>query len=194
MSYYYTYYLGYKKDDKYHVLGPFDDSGKLCPVLIKSRSFASSLHDRFYCSEESDFDDKAKEYFSYDSYDGSRRMERISVLPLGELPSGSIIKTGYVLVSDVQAYEKGEEDVFYDVLSPVVYSAKANNERMFGKNPEITDEYGDSYHEPNASEYMYYAWVDTRSEEYEAFIIRTQLETLAGFCKDLEYYILLTEG
>ena len=38
MSYYYNYYIGYKKDNKIYPLGPYDCNGNLKPVISKSSS------------------------------------------------------------------------------------------------------------------------------------------------------------
>ena len=195
MSYYYNYYLGYKYCGKMYVLGPFDNTGNLHAILSKSRSFASNLHEEFRNIHEDEISDDIRKHFEYrDDYTGKNIVD-IKVLPIKDLPSGDIIKRGYVLINDVKAYENGEDDVFYGVLSPTVYAAKADNERTFGKNPELTDEYGGKYHEPNASEYMYYAWVDRNSVEYESFLIKDYYNTLVGYSEDgIEYFVLLSEG
>lgn len=52
MSYYYNYYLGYKKDGVLYPMGPFDRKGKLACVLWKSRSFASDLHEDFRIADD----------------------------------------------------------------------------------------------------------------------------------------------
>lgn len=195
MSYYYNYYLGYKYDGKIYALGPFDNTGNLHAILSKSRSFASNLHEEFRKIHEDEISDDIRKHFEYrDDYTGKNIVD-IKVLPIKDLPSGDIIKRGYVLIKDVEAYENGEDDVFYGVLSPTVYAAKADNERTFGKNQELTDEYGGKYHEPNASEYMYYAWVDRNSVEYESFLITDYYNTLVGYPEDgIEYFVLLSEG
>lgn len=195
MSYYYNYYLGYKYDGKIYALGPFDNTGNLHAILSKSRSFASNLHEEFRNIHEDEISNDIRKHFEYrDDYSG-KNMVGIKVLSIKDLPSGDIIKRGYVLIDDVKAYENGDDDVFYNVLSPTVYAAKADNERTFGKNQELTDEYGGKYHEPNASEYMYYAWVDRNSVEYESFIITDYYNTLVEYPEDgIEYFVLLSEG
>lgn len=195
MSYYYNYYLGYKYGGKMYVLGPFDNNGNLCSILVKSRSYASKLYEKFRKISDDEISDDIRKHFEYrDDYTGKNIVD-LKVLEVDKLPSGEFVKRGYVLIDDVKAYENGDDDVFYNVLSPTVYAAKADNERMFGKNEERTDEYGGKYHEPNASEYMYYAWVDRNSVEYESFIIADYYNTLVGYSEDgIEYFVLLSEG
>lgn len=178
-----------------YVLGPFDNNGNLCSILVKSRSYASNLHEKFRKISDDEISDDIRKHFEYrDDYTGKNIVD-LKVLEVDKLPSGEFVKSGYVLIDDVKAYENGEDDVFYGVLSPTVYAAKANNERIFGKNEERTDEYGDKYHEPNASEYMYYAWVDKNSEEFEACIIRGVYHMMVDYEEDgFKYFVLLSEG
>lgn len=194
MSWYYNYYLGYRLDGKIHVLGPFDNEGKLHSIISKSRSFASDLHEKFVRIKDSEITDELYTYFGELSNYGVKTVN-VEVLDIGSLPIGDIVKKGYVLIEDVVAYENGDDDVFYDVLSPEVYAAKANNERMYGKNVEEVDEFGNTFHKPNASEYMYYAWVNQNSEEYESFILRTFYEAFNKYDdNDREYVVLLSQG
>ena len=66
----------------------------------------------------------------------------------------------------------------------------------FGKNKPKKDCAGIEYTEPNASDYMYYAYPDYHSKEYEAFILRELAEALRDYNmpKDVKYVILETEG
>ena len=192
MSVVYSYSLGYKYDGKMYVLGPFDNQGNLHYVLEKSRSFASNLKDRFRDIKEDEVSDDIRKYFGETDYLGNDSVN-LKVLSVDELPSGEFIKSGYVLISDVKDYEAGELDTFHNVISPVVYAAKADSEKEFGKNEEFTDEYGDKHHEPNASEYMYYMWVDRNSEEFEACIIRGAYNSMVDYAEDnIKYFVLLT--
>lgn len=58
MSYYYNYYLGYKKDGKFYPMAPYDRKGKLESILWKSRSFASDLHEDFRIIKNEDISDE----------------------------------------------------------------------------------------------------------------------------------------
>ncbi len=168
MSYYYNYYIGYKKDNKIYPFGPYDANGKFYSIISKSRSFASNLYEDFYRVKEEQISDELRKIFSYKNYKNEEVVE-VKYLPVKDLPKGSFIKTGYFLIDEVERYEKTEEtDEFSTPLTPQIYAAKLQNEVMLGKkksNDEECVEY-------NASDYMYYAYPDYNSKEYEAFILR----------------------
>lgn len=198
MSYYYNYYIGYRKDGKYYPWGPYDANGKLSPAVWKSRSFASDLHDRFFLIEEKEISNELRTEFEYEDWTGEKSVE-VRCLAAKDLPDGSFIKTGYFLIEDVVQYEKYHDsfDLFYKSLPPQVYVAKMDHELKFGPNKPKKDELGEEYTEPNASDYMYYAYPDYDSEEYEAYILRHYVNNLEDYSllKDgVEWVILETEG
>lgn len=199
MSWYYQYYVGYRLDGKIYPWGPYTAKGKLKPLIDRSRSFASDLHQEFYCVNQDAITDELRDAFSWKDAGGEVIMPSVKYLPVSDLPSKSYIKTGYFLIKDVMAYENdeyGDFDGFYDVLSPAVYAAKLQHEMTFGKNTPTKDCEGEEYTEPNASDYMYYAYPDTHSEEYEAHLLRNLVEALREYDTPtgLEYVILETEG
>lgn len=199
MSYYYNYYAGYIKDGKIYPLGPFDNNGNMHSIISRSRSFASDLHYDFENIKQSEISEQLHDTFAYkgDSFNDILSLPNIKILPFNELPSQNFIKKGYVLIEQIQAYENDPDDFdgFYDVISPQIYAAKLEKEIKFGKNPIQTDEFGNEFHEPNASEYMFYMWPDYNSKEYEAFIIRQFFDSLSDYdFKDSELVVLETEG
>ena len=174
MSYYYSYYIGYRHDEKIYPLGPYDAFGKLRAVVCRSRSFASDLHELFYHVKESEISDKLREEFEYTDWDNRKRVD-VKWLPLSKLPSGSSIRKGYFLIEDVKCYEKaGDEgdDLFYDCLSPTVFAAKLQHEMAVGKPAPQIDEEGYEIESHSASDYMYYAYQNKDCKEYEAEQIR----------------------
>lgn len=196
MSYYYKYYIGYKKDGKIYPWGPYTANGDLEPVVNRSRSFASDLHKEFYVVSEDEISEELRKEFEYEDWNGNKRVD-VKYLSEDDLPTGSYIRTGYFLIKDVQAYENNEygyfED-FCDVLSPEIYAAKLQHEMMFGKNQPKNDAEGDEYTEPNASDYMYYAYPDYETKEYESFILKQMIEALRDYTDDVEFVVLETEG
>ena len=68
MSYYYSYYAGYKYDGKIYPLGPFNCFGKLRAIVEKSRSFASDLHNDFYDVPDDAASDELRERFEYEDW------------------------------------------------------------------------------------------------------------------------------
>ena len=200
MSYYYTYYLGYKHNGKIYPLGPYDCFGKLRDVINRSRSFASDLHERFSIVKEEEISDELRKEFEYTDWNGEKNIE-LRKLALDALPSGEYIRKGYALIEDVKEYEEAEtgdtDGLFCDFLTPTVYAAMAINEKTFGKPPEREDCEGNKYIPNSASDYMYYAYPDYRSESYEAFILRTaaaSYEYTDEMPDDAEIVILLSEG
>ena len=193
MSYYYSYYIGYKKDGKIYPWGPYTANGDLEPVISRPRSFASDLHNYFrYVSKEEMSDELCKE-FEYEDWNGNTRMEVKYILE-DELPNDDFIKRGYFLIDDVKAYEKGLIDDFDDPISLEIYAAKIQHELTFGKNSPKKDCEGNEYIEPNASDYMYYVYPDYRTKEYESHILKRAIEALRDYTSDVEFVVLEKEG
>lgn len=190
MSYYYNYYIGYRKDGKFYPWGPYDAEGNLKPIVSKSASFASDLHESFSLIKKEEVSEELRKNFEYEDW-----QEGVKYCSVDHLPRGSFIKTGYFLIDEVKAYE-GKEwfDGFSDILSPQIYAAKMAHEMTFGKNQPQKDVEGFEYTEPNASDYMYYAYPDYNSKEYEAFVLRECVDALEDWRNDKEYVILETEG
>ena len=202
MSYYYNYYLGYEHDGKLYPWGVYDAGGKLHSVITVPGSFASDLHEDFDPVSEEMVSDELRKEFEYTDWNGKKTVP-VKYLKQADLPAGSFIKTGYFLISDVKSYEamkkEGELayfDGFCDTLSPEVYAAMMQKELTFGKNPVQKDEEGNEYKEHDASDYMYYAYPDYTSKEYESWLLR---ETISMFefskiPEGAKYVILETEG
>lgn len=195
MSYYYNYYIGCKKDGKIYPWGPYTADGKLRPIICRSRSFASDLHDYFRYVSEEEMSDELREEFEYEDWNGIKRVE-VKYISENELPNDDFIKRGYFLINDVKvkAYKGDFYDDFDDPISPEIYAAKLQHELTFGKNQPKKDCEGNDYIEPNASDYMYYAYPDYRTKEYESHILRQTLEALRTYTDDVEFIVLETEG
>ena len=198
MSYYYQYYIGYMENGKIYPYGPYTSERKLKPIVEKSRSFASDLHEYFVNVAEVQISEELRNEFGYKDWQG---IESVSVkyLLYENLPNGDYIVKGYFPIDDVQAWEQGDDDsLFYNVINPIVYAAMAKNEIIFGKNQPKKDAEGNEYTKPNASEYMYYAAPQYNSKEYEAFQIRAVINMLYDydfFADDTKKIVILeTEG
>lgn len=201
MSYYYTYYVGYRTaDGRIYPLGPYDCFGKLRDVLSRSRNFASDIHEEFFRISDEMISEELRKEFRYEDYDGKEHMTDLKYLPVSGLPGGSYLKKGYYLASDVQSYlETGEsEDLFYDRLAPEVFAAKMMNEAVLGSPKEKKDEEGYDITPHSASEYMYFVYPDCGSREYEAAVMRLAADMLFDYSPDLPKgavpVILETEG
>ena len=195
MSYYYWYKLAYRKDGKLYPLGPFDYTGELRSVVVRSGSFASDLHDEFKIVQDEMISDELRRAFSYTDYEGKEKMQTVRYLPLNELPSGDYIRKGYFLIEDVKLYEERHDswDLFYEHVSPTVYAALLQHEAQFGKPAPIKDAEGNIVDVYSASDYMYYAYPDYQSREYESFLIRAAAGMLDEF-EELEVIVLEMEG
>ena len=195
MSYYYNYYVGYIKDNKIYPWGPYDANHRLKYALSKSRSFASDLHYEFNVVSEEQISNELRKQFEYTDYQDNIVMPTVKYLPVKDLPSSNFIQKGYFLINDVQEYEKdgcgNGSDYFYEKLTPQVYTAKLEAQIKFG--PNKPDENG--YTEHNASEYMYYAYPDYNSMEYEAFILKVFAAAIESYSLSCDEYVILeTEG
>lgn len=198
MSYYYNYYIGYKNKETgmIYLHGPYMYGNKLRPALSRSRSFASSLHERFYPIPEESKSESINKAFTQSEY-----YPPLEYLPFSELPNGSFMKRGYFLVEDVARYESelesGERfiefDGFCDHISPTVYAEMLKNEIMCGKYEQPEDEEEPTKY--NASDYMYYAYPDYMSEEWEAEVLRMAADALWFYTDEpIEYVVIKTEG
>lgn len=199
MSYYYNYYVGYKIDGKVYPFGPYNSTGKLKEVITKSRSFASDLHEVFYRVAKEEISDELRKEFEYEDWNGNKSVN-VKMLPIKELPSGSYIKKGFFLVEDVLRYEDPDNDYFdgfYEYVSPSVYASMVQNEVQFGKPERKLDDCDNWYCPKAASDYMYYAYPDYNSKEYEAEMVRSvayMLNDYSELPKDAILLALETEG
>lgn len=194
MSYYYDYYIGYKYKDKIYPLGPFDAFGKMHPVLSRSHSFASDLHYEFWDVPKEMQSEELKKQFRYanEEDDDDAYHAPIKYLKVDQLPDSDYIKRGYFLIEDIDMYENHKDDldfdidnIFYDHLTPVAYIG------LLHSDPK------------KASKYMYYAYPDTLSKEYECSLLREGLYTFEFAISHLkdkdtkeeaEFVYLETEG
>ena len=198
MSYYFQYYIGYEENQKIYPYGPYNCQGKLKPVVEKSRSFASDLHDEFVPISINHISDELRKEFEYEDWQGNKQIN-VKYLRFDDLPNGDYIVKGYFPIDDVQAWEQcGDDDLFYHRITPQIYAAMMQKELAFGKNQPEKDEEGFEYTKPNASDYMYYAVPNYCSEEYEAFQIREAVNMLHDydfFADDSKKIVILeTEG
>ncbi len=173
MSWYYTYYIGgLTKDGKIIPLGMYDREGKIHPAIEKSRSFASDLHEQFSPITKDMVSEEFEKEFSYEDYTGKKKLDLtyMSYLPINELGPTDYIRKGYFLIEDVRQYEEDGEtwDLFYDYLTPQVYAAKLENELKFGPPQKEYDAAGEEYTPHSVRDYMYYAYPNYDSREYEA--------------------------
>lgn len=200
MSYYYEYYVGYEDTQTgiIYPYGPYTSEGKLKPIVEKSRSFASDLHNSFSRIDNGYISKELRKEFEYEDWQGEKQID-VKYLYFEDLPNSDYIKKGYFLIEDVQAYEQGGcDDLFYHIISPIVYAEKMRNELTFGKNQPKKDIEGEEYTEPNASDYMYYAVPDYNCKEYEISQIKEAINMLYDYDffedNNKRIVILETEG
>lgn len=173
MSQYFLYYLGYKKGDKIYPYGPYTAEGKLKPISSRSRSFASHLYEDFWRVQEENISDELRKDFEYENdFTGKMEMSKeLRWMPIKDIPTSSeFLKAGYFLLDEVMDYERDKENLapqwcFSECLTPTAYAA------LVTSNPA------------EAKKYTYYAYMDTWSDEYDAFIIRNMADEL-----DMSYF------
>ena len=200
MSYYYNYYLAFKDKDSGLIkpFAPYTIEGKLKPILEKSRSFASNLHQDFYIMSEKDISDEIRKEFEYEDWQGEKVMPQIKYLPYEELPETNYIKKGYFLIEDIKSWEEeGDDTLFYHMITPEAYARKLEHELVFGRNKSIKDYEGYEYIEANASDYSWYCAIDYNSKEFESWLIHLAVDMLYDyefFDSNKEIIIIETEG
>ena len=99
MSYDYQYYLGYEELDSGIIkpYGPYTCDGKLKPILEKSCSFASDLHNRFISVPSGCYSNELRKEFEYEDWNGEKRIN-VKYLHIEDFPSLDYIKKGYFLI------------------------------------------------------------------------------------------------
>ena len=199
MSYYYNYFIGYKDgENKIYPVGPFDMDGKIHPVLSRSRSFASDLHEEFFVVNPDMRSEALNKHFSYENYKGETELERVQYLPAKNLPAGSFVKSGYFLSDDILRYREDNDawDLFYDHMTPEEYAMRMQNELTFGKPAPKLDEEGEEMPVKTCADYAYFAYEDTACKEYESNVIRHALAAFefVKIPEGAEFVVLETEG
>lgn len=199
MSYYYNYYLGYEKENKFYPLGPYDHQHIYHPVISKSASFASDLYEDFH---DIPFEKTSKELFkelAKEDWNGKKDVWA-KYMYLSDLPKGDGLIKGYVPVSDIQQYLKDEDPgcVKYSLLTPEQYAIKASLEIKNGPPSIQKDEEGEEFENIPAKDYVYFAFFDEDSEEYESKQLR-EAAMMFDYTKDVDYdlknvVVFLTEG
>ena len=199
MSWYYNYFLAYEEEDgKLYPYAPFDANGRLMDVLSKSRSFASHMHETFWELPKEKMSDELIKRFTYETYTGEEELDRVKYLKLSELPHGDMFKQGYVPRIIVEAYENNRTDVIDGVITQATYIGMLEAE-LKGLHPTQTyyDDWGESM-EFSASDYMFYRWVDSTDENYEAWLIRMAADTFNyghdKYISEDNVYVIETEG
>ena len=198
-SYYYNYFIGYIHEGKIYPLGPYTANGKRRDVVSRSRSFASDLHEDFYVIRDEMISDELRKDYEYETYEGEKEMPRLKYLRVSELPKESYIRKGYFLIRDVVLYEEGDGDsdeLFYDRISPSVYAGMMKNEITFGKPADEYDAEGEKIERHSAGDYMYYAYPNYFSKEYEAEMLRVTAGMLDEYDlpKGSELVVIEDEG
>ena len=184
MSWYYSFYIGKRVNDKIEIIGVYNNKGNIYPALEYSRSFASSLKDSFRRCENEELKKKLNN-------------DLISILPYHLLPTGDYIKSGYFLIEDVQKYLEGNDsgDLFYEKLTPEVYAEKLKTESILGTPQPKKDEDGYDIKTYSCADYMYFAYPDYSCKEYDSFIIRTVVDMIEPYNLDKEdIVIVMSEG
>lgn len=200
MSWYYTYYIGIKRQDgKIHLLGMYDGSGRLFPVVEKSRSFESGFSDKFRRIKQEEVSDELKDKFNWNIENGYCK-----VLPFNEIGNTDYIKRGYFLIEDVNTYISGEHEnavdlgeLFVDYLEPTAYAGKMLAERcgiIKYRHVDDDEECEPQWH--SYTDYMYFAYPSYGSAEYDAFLVEQACCMLEDYTnnKAEDMYVILTEG
>ena len=186
MSWYYSYYIGKKVNNKIEIIGMYDNKGEVHPVLERGRMSASSLYENFVKYYGEDLEDLQHKLGGY-----------ISILPYRDLPSGDYIKRGYFLIEDVNKYleEHNSWDLFYDKISPEVYVERFKNEQVFGAPRPKKDSFDCEYEPHSCADYIYFTYPDEFSEEYEASMIRYAVSILDPNYDEMDdIVVVLSQG
>lgn len=196
MSYYYNYYLGYKFENKFYPIGPFNYKGDFVPIISRSRSFASNWHDNFNIIKDNEKSQELKDALPHDKI--------IKFYNFNENENDNFMRRGYYLTKDIVAYEqepywRDTGDWFCDSMTPLEYSEKLKKEKLYNLKPIPVDvnEESELEYSSCAADYMYYSYPDLNSIEYEKFLVNTigtNLISYSSLPKGAKIIVLETEG
>ena len=186
MSWYFTYYLGYKKKDDVRIypLGPFDCNGCWHSIFSDSRTFASDIYRIFHPMRKEYISDEFRKALT-EQYGSLANEEEepfeinlLSYCSLEDLPKASFRKTKYCLTSDVmRGITEGLgyddlKDLDRDSLSLEEYAVKAAAELKTGAIPRVFDYDGEEMPQYSCKDYTLFSWEDCTSAEYDAYRMR----------------------
>lgn len=211
MSYYYCYRLGYQKGGKIYPLFPFRADGTWEDIISHSRSYETGLHENCCQIRKDMVSDELKARMLKGYAEEGTEDEHLEDalhywkwMPLSALPTGSFVKSGYFLTEEVQQYQYALEhgdclddlDIFYDSLTPTVYSTRLSNYMAIKIPDGKLDEGGNVLVHP-VTDYMYFAYPDYNCKEYDAFMIRSAVDMCNVFTydnDDIEIVVIDVEG
>jgi len=166
MSQYYYFYLGYKKDNVFHGVGPYgiDKDGKyyLHSVLCRSDYNVTGLKNCFWETQKpeeigEDIKESIAKTYSFFSEEPFYRLLYMSLTELRELIGNSGLKSAYVTTDAVNSFELEEPSerlpfcqYIFEEISPTVY-AKMSPEKQ--------------------EKFIYYSWLDYDSKSYMANLL-----------------------
>lgn len=205
MSWYQSTYVGIQdKDEKIYPWGMYDAYGSLHPIYVRSKSFITDIGDYFTNITEKNLSEELIKEFAYEcgkdpDIGTSEISQYFGYLPVDEIPTGSYIKIGYCLLTDISQYlqRNGYFEGFYDVLTPEEYAFKLENELKFGEPKPISNEFDEEITVHSCKDYAYFCWEDTECKEYDAYLMRQAIGCLEDdelAEKDYRYVIIKTEG
>ena len=205
MSTYYTYYLGYIKDDQIFPLGPFDYAGRIFPAISRSRSFASDLWQEFNIIKDSNItlsnEFKTALARDWDTSTEDAFFGDMRYLLTKELPKDcNCIEEGYFLIDDVKEYltNGGDAyDLFYEKMSPLEYAERSHNEIVFGPPQPEKDCEGNEYTVHSCKDFMYFRYENRTGEAFEVKTIKEICDLLTETVydsKDMKYVVVCSIG
>lgn len=220
MSYYYNYYLGYKKDGKIYPYAPYDSKGKLACVLSKSKNFASDLHENFRYLKNEEISDELIDSFITDffieKYEYSQKpltkeekdeykktMGRDYVEKEKKTLREAFLDEMQFKYLPISALPTGnyikEGYILFNSIDDEEYdywpllSPHVYAEKLKSGKDEVYDDEGNVMY--RISDLIYHKWIGKQSKEYEASIINDAYDNFYeyGISND-EIVVIETEG
>lgn len=186
MSVYYSYYIGYYYNGKIYPYGPYNKAGKFLPIIDRSQSFASDLHERFRYTLPGEMSDELLKEFPESDRCLWQTFNNLDFV------SDDFIKRGYFRISEIQQYEREVADVedsmietdyiFSTAMTPFEYGVRLMNQARLGVKHE-EDEYGNDI-SVDVRDYAYYAYPDYFSEQWEMNTLRQYRSVLFNDAQD----------
>ena len=212
------------EDGKIYPLGPFSHDGKLCSVLEKSRSFASDLHERFYCADPKDvavelyeklysdhYLNELKNPRQIDSFEKARYKAIFGEEPEDEaemtyekrlaanmrikyLPICELPNVDFIKKGYVLASQVTPENWDGDFYPILDPHVYAEKLKTSIFAKKCKSDDESDEDEYDITDFIYHEWVDPNCEEYETFIIRQMLDAFNEYDLKGERLIIETEG
>ena len=192
MSTYYSFYFGYKKDDKIYPYGPYNRYGKLIAAMERSGGFINNLQDDFTPNRIQD-DMFSEELIKDLDIDLTNNYSKaLYYLPANELGESNFIKYSYIHMDEIGDYLEELEKC--DGYFPEWWFERSYLPTEYGLKVVNALKRNDSEKLEELKHYEFFAYPDITSIEWVRYQLQLMSRNGNMFDSCLAVYYLEKEG